>query len=140
MALTTTPLGRKLQYDITQQTETESVPDINVRVDPTTLYALDIDNTSTSGTLSYVKLFDDKGDGLAVAVAAGNARAKIVIPVAALGTLGGAPLVGRAVMNTPAGLSFVNGLSWLASQDGGNDPGSTPAGNVRLQATTQEAA
>lgn len=133
--LTTTPLGRKLQFDITEQTEMSNVPDINIRANPTTLYGLDIDNTVAASTLSYLKLFDDKGAGLAAAVVAGSARAKIIIPVKAAG---GTHEGGRALVTIGTGLSFVNGLSWLASQDGGNTAGSAPAQNVRAQAITQE--
>lgn len=133
--LTTTPLGRKLQFDITEQTIIGIVPNVNIRAAPTTLYALDIDNTVTSNSLNYLKLYDDKGAGLAAAVSGGSARADIVIPVK---VPGGTHEAGRALVVMGNGLPFVNGLSWAASKDGGNTAGSAPDQNLKVQALTQE--
>lgn len=137
-SLTTTPLGRQLQFDITQQTDLENVPDINIRANPTTLFGLDIDNTITAAASGYVKLFDSDGAGLAADVAAGNARADIVIPVVGVGQVGATPITGRTLVLMPSGLAFENGLCWLAATTSDNAVGVAPTIALQVQAITQE--
>lgn len=146
MTLTGTPVPQQLDYNIVEQSDIVNVPDLSVRAGPTTLYAMDIDNILTSGAAGYVKLFDDNGDGLVAAVAAGTARAKIILPVPAVTTVQSGPASdatqqkGRLLMVVPEGLPFVNGLSWLGAQLGDNASGSGPTVDLRVQAVTQEVA
>ncbi len=140
MALTTTPLGRKVAFDMTEQTVLSNVPDVNVRAGPTTLYGLDLDNTTTSSSANWIKLFDDTGDGLAAAVVGNTARPDIIIPVVAVGAVGATPILGRLQAMWPEGLPFTNGLCWLASKAAGNDFAAAPDDDFRVQAVTAEAA
>lgn len=62
MALSRTPLGNDvLEYDQTVESDLAKEGDLNLRHDPTTLYAVEVENGAV--TVASVKVYDSDGDG-----------------------------------------------------------------------------
>ena len=125
MTRTATPLGGPLQNDITVETTVGLTAEEDVRIGPTTLLHLQIDNTKASSTKSYVKLFDS------LAVTPGTDKPHIILPVPPVGT---SPAVGLLEMYT--NLFFANGLSYFASKEPGNAATAAPDQDVALRLIT----
>lgn len=116
MTRTATPVGRTMQNDITLETSVVKTAEEDVRVGPTTLLHVQVDNTETSATKSYLKIFD------ANVVVPGTDKPDLIIPIPAIGT---DPAVGLMEMLT--NLAFTVGLSYFASQENGNEATLSPA-------------
>lgn len=125
MTRTATPLGGPLQNDITVETTVGLTAEEDVRIGPTTLKHLQIDNTVTAATKSYVKLFDS------LAVTPGTDKPDIILPVPAVGSN---PATGLLEMYTD--LFFAKGLSYFASREDGNEAAVAPAQNLALRLIT----
>jgi hypothetical protein len=128
-------MGRKLEYDLSEQSSLTKTPDKNVRGGATSLFAAMLDNTQTDGTKAYAKFYDNDGSDLVV----GTTKPDIILPIPAYVAPGAATEVkGVVMMIAPDGLPFSNGLTMLASKEDGNEVTDSPAGGVIARLVTQE--
>ncbi len=125
MTRTATPLGGPLENDITVETTVGLTAEEDVRLGPTTLLHLQIDNTLSAGVKSWVKLFDS------LSVTPGTDKPDIILPVPAVGTN---PATGLLEMFT--NLRFSKGLSYFASKEDGNEATAAPDANLALRIIT----
>lgn len=116
VAKLTAPVPTGMTETITKITECSNAAadaNRNVRSGPTTLKKIGIDNTILDATASWVKIYNVVDDSFV----AGTSKPVIVIPVAAVGT---SPAAGLVDIDIPGGLFFPNGISILASKEGGD--------------------
>lgn len=121
-----TPVGKPLDYSISVLTDNDTTQEFhtmqswnrNVRSGPMTLFSVDVDNTITGATKTYVQIYDNVLNSLVP----GTTAPQIIFPVPAVGTN---PNTGRIDLSVPDGLPFVNGMSVSAATEAG-DVSTTP--------------
>lgn len=106
MAVTTTPLGNGFDYDITLDSTTDTTPEKNVRNGPCTLRTVELVNSDAQAT--YLKIYDNDGG----VIVPGTTAPDFILPVAGNGTVEYEFLDGH---------DLVNGLTYLAAEETGDD-------------------
>lgn len=108
----------------------------DLRNGPATVYSLELDNSfvndGTAGTKNWIKLYDD----ISTALVAGTSPPVFIIPVALSLTGDGVAEVGFELMECPDGMPFENGISILASQQGGDDMSLKPGAAMDVRMLT----
>lgn len=110
-AITKTPLGRHLSYDLTEVSDPDVTGQSNLRNGPCTVHVIELDNTAASGTACWVKLYNNDGSDLTY----GTTAPDIVLTVGAVSAADE-----RVTWHIVGGISLTEALSMAACKEDGN--------------------
>ena len=134
VAITPAPVRQNFRFPPTKLTTVDNTVTAltrNVRNGPATLTDVYVDNTRTSATKSFVKLYNIAGSTLV----AGTSLPVIVFPVPAVGTN---PAAGFQRLRIGRGLRFSEGISILASKEDGNEMAAAPTSQLDVTLITEK--
>lgn len=122
MAFTTTPLGRTIGADLSNETDVDTTAKINMRGGPTTLRAMHITKAAAANA-AHLKLVDSADSALTP----GTNLPDHCIPLANDSVV---------VLVSTGGFYCANGLSMFAAEEDGNSAASDPDAAVAVTILT----